>query len=404
MKDKIRKHSTLWNRDFLLAMLVSATATLAYGMFSPALPVYSEKYGVGPDLVGTIVAVATGLSMIGRAVIGWLSDQKSKKRLVLCSLITMAVSYTIYFLPASPPVIAAARILQGIGNGMLITVLSTLALENLPLERLGEGIGIYSLSSALAQCVSPLIGTDFAKSGHFTLIFVSALTTTLFSIVALVFIRSTPTVVREPQDSSGVTAKRTMKSLHMRSLFYRDALLGAIMLLFMGIVHSAISNYLAIYGLKLGLEQIGLFFTINSIALLLSRPVLGKLADKIKPGCLIVPGFLMIAVSCFLLSNLHRMMGVYICGILYGIGFGAVQSTSQMISIKSAPLEKRGIANSTYYVLGDVGLSLGAFLSGYLSTLIGYEFMFFIMSGISVLAVGAFCAGRIIQKQNLILK
>ncbi len=389
----------LWNKNFLLAMLVSAMASLAHGMFNPALPIYAEGYGIGSDLIGVIVAVATGLSMFGRAVIGWLSDRKSKKLLVLCSLVIMAVSYVLYLFPVSLPLISIARIFQGVGNGMLITVLSTLALENLPPERFGEGIGIYSLSSALAQCVSPLLGTDLAKLGMFRLIFISSLVSTLVAIIILAFIQNAPSA---PQIIIENKEKRT--GFHISDFIYRDAILGAVMLLFMGIVHSAISNYLAIYGLKQGLEQIGLFFTINSLVLLLSRPLLGKLADKVHPTWLIVPGYLMMAIAFLLLFCLDSMVTVCFCGVFYGVGFGAVQSTSQMISVKSAPPEKRGVANSTFYVLGDIGLALGAFLAGYLATLLGYGMMFLIMGGVSVLAIVVFLAGANTPRMRRMLK
>ncbi|ANU55684.1 MFS transporter [Acutalibacter muris] len=378
----------LWNRNFVLAMLVSFIVAMANGMFNPVLPVYAEGFGIGTDLIGAIVAVATFFSMIARAVVGWLSDSKSKKRLVGISLICMMAAYALYLPAKGLWLIAAARIMQGIGHGALITVLSTLAIEYLPPERMGEGIGMYSLASSLAQCVAPVLGTYFAKLSQYRLAFILALVTIVGAFAALQLIKdapvSLPVNAEEPVDSAqdGNPVMRFLKKF-----IYKDALLGAMLLLFMGILHSAISNYLAIYGFKQNLTQIGLFFTVNSVVLILFRPVLGRFADKTHPSFLIIPGLILMGLVFVMLGNLTSPWQIYIGGALYGIGFGAVMSMSQMISVKSAPPEKRGVANGTYYVLGDIGLSLGAYVSGLLAKETGYGGMYLVMAGVTALTI-----------------
>ncbi len=378
----------LWNRNFVLAMLVSFIVAMANGMFNPVLPVYAEGFGIGTDLIGAIVAVATFFSMIARAVVGWLSDSKSKKRLVGISLICMMAAYILY-LPANGFwLIAAARILQGIGHGALITVLSTLAIEYLPPERMGEGIGMYSLASSLAQCVAPVLGTYFAKLSQYRLAFILALVTIVGAFAALHLIKDAP--VSLPVNSERPVDRAQGGNPVIRFLkkfIYKDALLGAMLLLFMGILHSAISNYLAIYGFKQNLTQIGLFFTVNSVVLILFRPVLGRFADKTHPSFLIIPGLVLMGLVFVMLGNLTSPWQIYIGGALYGIGFGAVMSMSQMISVKSAPPEKRGVANGTYYVLGDIGLSLGAYVSGLLAKETGYGGMYLAMAGVTALTI-----------------
>ncbi len=326
--------------------------------------------------------------MIARAVVGWLSDSKSKKRLVGISLICMMAAYALYLPAKGLWLIAAARIMQGIGHGALITVLSTLAIEYLPPERMGEGIGMYSLASSLAQCVAPVLGTYFAKLSQYRLAFILALVTIVGAFAALQLIKdapvSLPVNAEKPVDSAqdGNPVMRFLKKF-----IYKDALLGAMLLLFMGILHSAISNYLAIYGFKQNLTQIGLFFTVNSVVLILFRPVLGRFADKTHPSFLIIPGLILMGLVFVMLGNLTSPWQIYIGGALYGIGFGAVMSMSQMISVKSAPPEKRGVANGTYYVLGDIGLSLGAYVSGLLAKETGYGGMYLVMAGVTALTI-----------------
>ncbi len=378
----------LWNRDFVLAMLVSFIVAMANGMFNPVLPVYAEGFGIGTDLIGAIVAVATFFSMIARAVVGWLSDSRSKKMLIGVSLICMIAAYALY-LPANGPwLITGARILQGVGHGALTTVLSTLAIEYLPPKRMGEGIGMYSLAGSLAQCIAPVLGTQFAKHSQYRPAFILALATIIGAFAALQLIKDAPRPLASAEKVPAVELRGQNPVIRFINMFiYKDALLGAMLLLFMGILHSAISNYLAIYGFKQDLTQIGLFFTVNSVVLILFRPVLGKLADKTHPSLLIVPGLVFMGLVFLMLGNLTSVWQIFAGGTLYGAGFGAVMSMSQMISVKSAPPEKRGVANGTYYVFGDIGLSLGAYISGLLAKEIGYGGMFLVMAGVTAFAI-----------------
>ena len=141
----------------------------------------------------------------------------------------------------------------------------------------------------------------------------------------------------------------------------------------------------------------------NSVALLASRPLLGKLADRLHPALLMTPGYAAMALVFILLFFLNSTLLACICGLLYGVGFGLVQSVSQMVSVKSAPPEKRGVANSTFYVLGDIGLSLGAFSAGMLAAWLGYGSMFLVLSGVSVAAAVVFIAGVSTKRQRELL-
>lgn len=166
MISKIQKDK-LWNKNFLLAMLVSATVALANGMFSPALPIYAQIYGITTAVIGSVLSLSLFLSMIGRFVVGGLSTNHSKKMLVMVSLVTILLSYLFFFFATNVYLITVAKVLQAVGSGMNITVLSTLAFANLPESRLGEGIGIFSLAGSLAQVIAPMLGTILAKNHQF---------------------------------------------------------------------------------------------------------------------------------------------------------------------------------------------------------------------------------------------
>ena len=122
------------NRNYVLCMLVSACASFAQSMFNPAMPVYGQTIGLSADIIGMITGVAMFICMFGRGITGKLSDTMSKKCLVWTGLAFTISGYILYFFARSMAVFFAARILQTVGSGIQITVLSALAISVVPLQ------------------------------------------------------------------------------------------------------------------------------------------------------------------------------------------------------------------------------------------------------------------------------
>lgn len=357
-------------------MLVAATVAFGYGMFNPALPIFASTMGLMTDVVGTIVAIATTLCMFARLLVGGLSNYYDKKRLVMMALIVSICGYSGYFISDNAFLLLLSRCFQAVGQGMTTTLLSTIAIESLPPEKLGSGIGIFSLASSLAQCFAPMIGTMLAGKSEFKLLFSSSI---VMNILALLFILRMKTTLKNTQQVSWKTV------LNLKNYYCLEAVPAAVMLLFNGLIYSSISNYISIYGLSKGMEKIGVFFTINSITMLLTRPLGGKIADEKPLWMIMLPGYISQMMACLLIAIAGSMPTICIAGILYGFGFGSTQAAVQIMAVRSVKPQKRGVANSTFYVGGDIGLSAGALSAGILAKNIGYENTYFFMAGMAFL-------------------
>ena len=377
----------LWNRNFVLAMLVSGLSGFSGGMLAPALPIYAGTLGYGTSAAGSIVAVATFLSMFGRGLCGGWADRMSRKIILSISLLTAAGSFLLFCVAKNLPMLMLAQCLQGVATGITITVLSTVAYDALPPALLGSGIGIYSLASSLAQCIAPSAGTSLASSGRYTLLFLFAAATSLCSFLVLLTIPIRPTEKARAYAEAKKNGTREKHGFHISDYLCREALPAAGLLLVNGIVCSAVSNFLSICGLERGISAIAAFFTISSAVLIFSRPLLGRLADKKPLAFLIIPGYVLMAACCLLVAFAHTLAPVCIAGVLYGVGFGAAMSSAQLAAIRSVDTSRRGVANSTYYVGGDIGLTLGAYAAGALAAGVGYTVMYYIIAASSILTL-----------------
>ena len=388
--------ATIWNQNYVFCMLVSACASFAQSMFNPAMSVYGKNIGLGADMIGIITGVALILCMFGRGISGKFSDIMSKKKLVWIGLGITVTGYVMYFFAGSFAVFFAARVVQTIGSGMVTTVLSALAIDVVPSKRIPSAIAIFSVASSLAQCFAPNIGTALAYAGQFRILFVTAPVMLLLAAFLLSRVKEAPIAARRSEKKSGGRVKR---KLSLDTILCVPAIPSAILLLFNGIIYTSINNYLSLYGLERKLTNVGIFFTINAVTIIATRPLVGKICDSKPLSFIIIPGLAFEMASCALLALGNGMSMVCIAAVCYGIGFGSSQAAFQIMAVRSVGPERRGDANGTYYVGGDVGLAFGAFAAGAIFNAVGSGWMYLFMAATAVAAI-IFYAGYQIYEKN----
>src|SRR5690606_29728858 len=121
----------------------------------------------------------------------------------------------------------------------------------------------------------------------------------------------------------------------------------------------------------------------SDLALMISRTFAGKIYDQKGHLYVFIPGTLMIFISMMLLSWLPNSMTLFAAAILYGLGFGTVQPALQAWSVKDSPMNRRGMANATFFSFFDLGVGIGAILFGQIAHSFGYHTIY----GISALSV-----------------
>lgn len=394
MKDKPGK---LWNRTFLLCMLISGLNAFPGGMLSPALPIYLEHLGRGTEIAGTIVAIATFLSMFTRMIAGGWADKISRKTILLIAFLFETAAFFLFCVANSFPLLLASRCLFGVGTGIVVTVLCTIAFDTLPPELLGTGVGIFALAASAAYWVAPTIGTALAVQGRFLLLFLISAAVLILSIALLLTIPVELTAKAKlwQQARKNGTAERSR--FRLSDYLCREALPSAFLLLMNGIIYAALVNFLSHCGVSRGITQVALFFTIESILLVVLQPVCGRLADRMHLGWIIIPGYLLMGIACVLVAFAQNMVPILIASVFYAAGYSATMATTQLWAIRSVELSQRSLANSTYYVGGDVGLALGAYAAGALAAVSGYTAMYLVIAGVCIFSLIWF-AGYILTR------
>jgi MFS family permease len=133
-----------------------------------------------------------------------------------------------------------------------------------------------------------------------------------------------------------------------------------------------ITAFIAIFARQRGVDNPGLYFTIQAIALMLSRTFSGRISDRRGRAFVIVPGMLAIAVGLLLLPLAHTLLHLMLSAAFIGIGFGSSQPATMALTVDLVSPDERGMAVSTYFLGFDTGISLGSFAMGALATALGF--------------------------------
>jgi MFS family permease len=172
-----------------------------------------------------------------------------------------------------------------------------------------------------------------------------------------------------------------------RNILAKETIPGALLLCLVSVSSILYTTYMVPYAASLGIESIGVFFTVYALVLLGARPLFGRLSDKVGMDKVMLPSFVVFALS-FIAVGLGRSLPMLLAGAVLGaLGYGALNPAIQTLCIRTVEPERRGVASNTEYFGMDLGYFLGPFLGGLLYSAGSYSSMYLI-GGIAPLALG----------------
>jgi len=366
-KSGTNENPKLWTKDFIFVCLSSFFLFLAFHSMIPTLPIYMERFGGGASGAGLPLAALTIGAVLTRPITGWALDVYGRKAIFFGGLLLFLIPVFFYIWMIPAYFLIFMRFFQGMGWGIGNTASNTVASDIVPLRRMGEGMGIFTLTLTLPMAVSPAISLWVLDRYSFSLLFGITSLLTMLSIMFVFFIR--------------FPRQERQKIKPKFNLLEKSGIKPALVILMFTISYSSMLSFLPVYALSQNIESTGLFYTAFALATLMTRPLSGMFVDRkgekgfnlaITAGCICICIALIIVARASLIS--HLIAG----GILYGIGFGMGQPTIHALCIRSAPPEKRGAANATYWTAYDVGIFLGSIIWGLVVTLVGYHLMFYL--------------------------
>lgn len=370
----------LWTRSFISLTISAFLLFLNLHMLLSTFSSYVKSEFSASDLqVSLVTSVFAGSAILTRFLAAGLLRKLSPNVLLFIGLIIAAVATWLNSAAGSVETLLLVRAVYGIGFGIGSTLLPTFASRIIPLQRMGEGIGYFGLSSSLAMSIGPMIGLNVMRELGFDTLTLIGTTAVLLMFPLLLLTRALPAIrpmkVTEQRRSSATQGGEGTNA-KQRPSFNRGLVFPALLNMILAITYSGLLSFIALFGEFIHLEQVGLFFLFNAVTVVLIRPISGRIFDAKGHAAVLIPAAVFVIASMLILSYTTKLPLLIVSALLYGLGFGAIQPTIQAWMLRTCKPEQYGSANSMFYNSMDLGVAVGAVILGAIASGTNYAVMY----------------------------
>ncbi len=378
------------DRYFVILCIMGAFAILSSTMSkNPVLNPFAASLGTPSDLMGFVAAASTIPGVLVSLPAASLSDVVGRRKVLLFSAFVFASAPFFYLFVGSWWQLALVRFYHGFATAIFVPVAEASIAELYPAKR-GERISLFNSATAVGRAFAPFLGGYilFATTQSFFSLYVSVgIAGVTAFVVGLLFLAEKRNLTNQPVKSEHSTKKMFGGWL---TIIRNRGIMGvsfvqAVQYYVFGSVEFFLVGYLTdVVGLDL--FAIGVITGSQIIALVIVRPLIGRVSDRIGRTKPIVAG---IAASCLLVGAIPfttQFPLLLALAVGYGAAFATVlSSTSPMVCDLVSPTLV-GASMGFLSTMMDVGQTLGPIFSGVIfATSLHYSGLF--LSLVLLLAV-----------------
>jgi multidrug resistance protein len=333
---------------------------IGFGIVIPIFPFYIESLGMAGLELGALAASFAVARIILAGPMGRLSDRVGRRPILIFSLLGFAFSNFVYAFATDVIVMISARALEGAVSAGFFPAANALVSDLTTIKNRGTAMGYLSMGNMVGFVIGPALGGFLAQFLGIRIPFILAGIATLFTMVLLYIL------VQEPMTKS---IKDAVPKIPIREVLSRArgcyGALGMAMfanMFAMGILEVA---FMLDAVINIGVEpyEIGVFFGVIGITMMIGNIVFGKLSDLRGRKWLIVIGALIGAGSMGMFILAQDTVTLVIAGIVLSIGMSmrgpAIQALIADVTDPSAYGTMMGVfgavSNSAYAVSPLIG-------------------------------------------------
>ncbi len=365
----------LWTKDFVTIAVINAIVFLTHFLLIVTIASYAvDEFHASTDVAGLVAGIFIIGALIGRLGTGRVIEGIGSKKVLLVSTMLFIVTSALYFAAVSLSLLIIIRLLHGIVFGAASTATGTIVAQIIPPSRRGEGIGFYSIGAILAVAVGPFIGIFLIHHANFRMIFV--LTSLLAAAsFALSF------AVNKPVYEKPVLESAAAERLRLSDFMEYKAIPISLIILIIGFSYSGLLTLISLYAKEIHLEKAASFyFLVYSIAVLVTRPLSGRLMDIKGANFVVYPCLMLYAAGMLIFSQATAGIMLLAAAVLIAMGYGNFFSVAHAVSIRGVPPHRMGLAITTFFIFVDLGFGIGPYLLGALVAVTGYRGLYVIMT------------------------
>lgn len=387
-----------------------------------ALPSISEDLQVSSSDSIWIINAFQLVIMMSLLPFSSLGELFGYKRIYLFGVAVFTVGSLFCSLTATLPLLVVARVFQGIGAAMIMSVNTSLVRIIYPKRHLGKGVGLNATVVAIASVAGPTLAAAILSVASWPWLFAINVPVGIITFyLGRKYLPANPTRVlgRRFKWKEALFNALTFGLLigcieaYSHDVSHTTILAGAVCLFFVGVQYvrmqlhdkypmlpfdllkipafslSVVTSVLSFTSQMLAMVAMpfllvntfhyeavgtGLLMTSWPLVIVFVAPMAGWLVGKVHPGILGGIGLTIMSAGCFLLAFVPvdtTPLGLVWRLMLCGMGFGFFQSPNNHMLLSSAPPHRTGSASGMLATARLLGQTTGAALVALLFHLFG---------------------------------
>jgi MFS transporter, DHA1 family, multidrug resistance protein len=363
---------------------------------NPVLPLFVKSLAGSDAVIGLIAAVSPLAGIVFSFPVGMLADRWGKKRLLLIAALVFLLAPLLYLLVSNPWWLIPIRFFHGIATAILGPVGSAFIVNAYP-ESKGEKLGLYSSATLIGRTLAPLLGGAIISAFRFM-----GGSLSYRAVYAAAFLLGIPVLILtltlkssdRPADSASVRrpaladfGKSLAEFARNRRLFSTSLVEAATYFAF-----GCMETYLPVLlsGKGVPAYQIGLIFSLQILAIALTKPLFGRLADTVDRRIQILFGIVFLAVFIAAVPVVGGTVAIAAIGVLFGLAMSVSTVATSTYVADVAKQENLGASLGALSSIMDIGHSSGPFIAGMIITATTMAGGFLSAGVVCILSAGLF--------------
>jgi MFS family permease len=346
--------------------VVTLLSLTAVGAVLPVIPRYVRgPLGLGDVAVGVAVGAFALTALASRPLAGHVADLRGRRPVVAAGALLAATAGLLYLVPAGFAGLIGARLVLGAGEAMVFTAGATWVVDLAPPDRRGRVIGLYGLAVWGGLSLGPPIGDALLRASSYDAVWgFSAICPFVGALVAM----------RIPDPH------RPSPEPEARPLIARESVRPGLGISLASVGFAAMSSFIVLHLEAEGSGHGATAFTAFAATVVLTRLIGGDLPDRIGPLRCAAGAAVLESTALALIALAHGLPLALAGAIGMGMAFALLYPSLSLVAIESVSESRRGSALGTFTAFFDIGIGLGAVLTGLAASLGGYPAAFWLGS------------------------
>jgi MFS family permease len=366
----------LFSPRFFVMCGFTFTVFLSAFQLLPTAPFHILDLGGSTFASGLFLGFLTYSSAFSAPMTGAIADRVGQRRVLMTSSVAITVFSILYGWLTDYRWMLALVIVHGVFWSGLLSASAAYMTNMLPPRRRAEGIAYWGLATVAALAVAPSLGFWIYRRGWWWLCAVSAGLNIMMFIIASRL---------EPEPAAEAAPREPRRGV----LEWRVLVMSGTLFLY-SFGYGGITSFTALYADANHVTPKAIYLTTFALVILLTRPMAGRLGDRLGYRRVFLPCLVLISVglACLAIGGTRPLM--IVSAIIFGAGFGTAYPVYVGYVMHEVSAARRGAAFGAILAAFDTGIGTGSTSIGWMIQHYGFRTAFGAAAALSALALPYF--------------